>query len=199
MNRYDLFYRELFSDVVFSHGPLNPDTLTSVIGFTAGGPVSLCTVRSTPSAKYTTYVTCELAVRADQRPSPSVGRYELLLTCDDEEWSRRVLTEIADMSFTSTFKAGDTLDISPIVEPSDHLQAVAFETFSTRRIQRQQCGILRVHGLTRHELEQAKSSSVKAVLEAHRSRGTYPWTTVRGNDGPPPDSGDYAPDNEAST
>jgi hypothetical protein len=54
---------------------------------------------------FITYVTCELAVRGDQAPSES-GPYELLLTCDDEPWTREILTKVGQMTIDEVFDHG---------------------------------------------------------------------------------------------
>ena len=60
------FYDALFAPLVERHGPLDAATLTAIVGFDAGGPISLCTIGRDRRARLITYVTCELAVRPEQ-------------------------------------------------------------------------------------------------------------------------------------
>jgi hypothetical protein len=105
------FYNILLAPIVAEYGPLDPKTLTAIVGFDAGGPISLRTVGDRRK-DFVTYVTCELAVREDQIPSET-GRYELLTTCDDETWAREILTHVGQMTIESAFGHGHTLDIAP--------------------------------------------------------------------------------------
>jgi len=41
---YKRFYEELFREVEARFGDLDEATLTAIVGFSAGGPVSLCTI-----------------------------------------------------------------------------------------------------------------------------------------------------------
>ena len=105
------FYAELFAPLGHTMGALDPDTLVAIVGFDAGGPLCFRTL-GRGSGRFTTYVSCELAVRAKQRPA-AFGRYELLTTCDDEDWVRSILTSIGGMSLEAAFDDGHTLDIGP--------------------------------------------------------------------------------------
>lgn len=174
----DAFYSELLAPVVEEVGQLDRDTIVPIIGFDAGGPLSLCSVGRDMGDQFVTYITCELAVRPEQKPS-SLGRYELLLTCDDENWARTLLTDVGRMTMEVEFGDGHTLDIGPWVEPTSPIQGVAFELFASPRIGREQYALLRLHGLSRDDLEEAQAMGVDRLLARRRSDGSYPRTLVR--------------------
>jgi len=170
-------YNELFKPVIEEFGPLDPATLTSIIGFDAGGPVSLCTVGRSQRRQFVTYVTCELALRDDQQVS-EIGRYELLVTCDDEDWARSILTNVGQMTIEVAFGNGHTLDIGPWVEAGDSIQGLLFEQFSELRLERNEYAIFRVHGVSRPELDLARTSGTDVVLGDRRRSGVYPRTAL---------------------
>jgi hypothetical protein len=66
-------YQALFASLVAAYGPLDAETITGVIGFSAGGPVSLCTIETRG-----VIVTCELSVYPEQRTSAEGLKYEFL-------------------------------------------------------------------------------------------------------------------------
>ena len=171
------FYQQLFQPVEERVGPLDPDTIVAIIGFDAGGPLNLCTVgRGTD--EYVTYVSCELAVNVEQVAS-SLGRYELMVTCDDEGWAREVLSELGRMTLEVEFDAGHTIDIGPWVEPSCPTQGLLFEEFCRARIGGDPVGIMNVIGVTRSQLEAAIEHGADAVIAELKSRKTYARTRTR--------------------
>lgn len=155
------FYGALFAPLEGTHGPIDRDTLTAVVGFDAGGPISLCTIgydRPGP----TVFVTCELAVREQQLPS-EVGRYELLATTSDEAWARSTLTDIGGMTLEVALGHLHTLDIGPWVEKESKIQGILFTVEYTVIIEGEQYAILRCSGLTRSQLERAAEGEAKDV------------------------------------
>jgi hypothetical protein len=155
------FYDALFAPLIATYGPLDRDTLTAVVGFDAGGPVSLCTVGyggPTP----TLFVTCELAVRREQIPS-KCGRYELLAISSDEEWARSTLTNIAEMTFEFAFGHLHTLDIGPWVEEDAKIQGILFTEAYTVVIAGEQYAIFRCSPLTRDQLERAMDGQAEEL------------------------------------
>lgn len=175
----DSFYSALFAPVVAEYGAIDTHTLMTVIGFDGGGLVSLCTVGRTPGARHVTYLTCELALRSDQCHS-DFGRYELLMTCDDEGWCWEMLTKVGRMSCETAFGDGHTLDIGPVVDPTSPVQGFLFQRFSHTRIKLKKYGILRLHGISRRELETAQARGANSVLQTRKRIGIYPRTTLRG-------------------
>lgn len=177
----DDFYDSLLGPVSAELGGFDPECLTAIVGFDAGGPVSLLTIGRRTSSEYVSYVTCELAVREDQVPS-DLGRYELLVTCDDEAWARTILTNVGRMSTEVQFGDGHTLDIGPWVDEEESLQGLAFERFCESVIGERPYLIFRLHGLTLAELNSAFEAGVDAVLAKRKSTGIYLVTRVRSRD-----------------
>lgn len=149
------FYAELFAPLEHTIGRLDQDTLVAIVGFDAGGPLNF---RSSGrgEGRFTTYVSCELAVRSEQQPA-EFGRYELLTTSDDEEWVMSVVTRIGRMSLETAFDEGHTLDIVAWVEPTDIIQGVIFEQLFGTEIDGEGYGVLRVIGVTRPEMDFARA------------------------------------------
>jgi hypothetical protein len=142
----------------------------------SGGPVTLCTV-GYGREQFVTYVTCELSVRDEQRPA-KFGRYEVMITCDDEVWARKILTKIGQMSLESVFEHGHTVDIGRVVGPDCPLQGLVAEEFARVAVDDSGYGILRFHGVTRAELEFAMESGTDELLERLRCAGVYPRTSI---------------------
>lgn len=172
------FYDLLFAPVAAELGPFDTTSMGAIVGFDMGGPISLMTIGRDRNEEFVTYVTCELAIREDQVPSDE-GRYELLLTCDDESWAWDILTSVGQMTTDEAFDHGHTLDIVPWVGEDAVLQGIAFERQSSSRIEDCEYSVLRVHGLTRAELDEAISSGVSYVLAQRKKDGVYPRTRVK--------------------
>jgi len=171
------FYDALFEPIAERMGPLDADTIVSIIGFDAGGPLNLCTVGHGKRA-FVTYVSCELAVRDDQRVGDG-GPYELMVVCNDEEWARNVLTGIARLGLEAQLAGGHTIDIRALVGRGSAIQGVVLEEFASVKIRKRHYRILLVHGVSRHELTMVRNQGAVAWLEARRATGAYPQTNVR--------------------
>ena len=156
------FYRQLFAPLEAELGPVDPMTIAPIVGFDAGGPLSFCTFRPGSDSRCITYVSCELAIRAEQQPS-EFGRYELLATSDDEHWVHSIVSDIGRMTLEGVFGDGHTLDIGPWVEDGDRIQGVVFERAASVQIEGRSFGILRIVGVTRNELEFARSFGVSVL------------------------------------
>jgi hypothetical protein len=174
---YDRFYRRLFGPLEASLGPIDRDTIVAIVGFDGGGPLNFCTIGRSVNSPIVTYVSCEMAVRNQQQPS-EFGRYELLTSCDDEQWVRSVVSDVGRMSFATVFGDGHTLDIGSWVKSSDSLQGIVFEKVYDCRISAKSYGILRVIGVTRRELQYARESGAPALLERLKAAKVYPNTCV---------------------
>jgi len=173
---YDKFYAQLFKPIEERIGPIDKATIMAIVGFDYGGPVSLSTV-GYGREKFTTYITCELAVREEQQPSKA-GQYEIMMTCDDEEWSRKMLTKIGEMSLESVFGHGHTVDISALVKRSCPLKGLVIEEFARVVIDGCGYGILRLHGVTSAELKFAMKSGADQLLKRLEKSGVYPRTSI---------------------
>jgi hypothetical protein len=174
---YHQFYETLFTPIEERIGPIDENTILAIIGYGAGGPVNLSTV-GYGREPFVTYVTCELAVRGDQRPA-ECGRFELMMTCDDEAWARNVLTGIGEMSLELVLGHGHSVDIESLVGPDFPLQGLAIEEFARVSVEGSDFGILRLHGLTRPELDFAIEFGVDELIERLKSAHVYPRTSVR--------------------
>src|SRR5262245_9005958 len=175
---YQEFYSKLFKPVEEEIGILDRETIVSIVGFDWGGPLNICTIGRKQKKKFVTYVTCELAVRDDQKIG-GIGPYELMMTSDDENWSRSVLTNVGRMSLEELFEHGHTLDIAPWVKKQFPVQGIAFEQFAKIKIGRRKYGILRCHGITRAELEFAQQQGVDRLIRHLKEDGVYPNTSIR--------------------
>ena len=174
---YLAFYARLFAPLEACLGALDPDTLMAIIGFDEGGPLNLCTIGR--GGDVVTYVSCELAVREDQVPNAS-GRYELLVSGNDEDWIRQVITDTGDMSLRTAFDDGDTLDIGAWVDDDDgsgtSLQGLLFRQEVIVDIDGARYGVLRAVGITRAEMELAREHGADALVARLQAADVYPHT-----------------------
>ncbi len=177
---YQLFYKQLFQPIEERIGHVDEASIMAIIGFDCGGPVTLCTV-GRGHESFVTYVTCELAVRDEQRPA-EFGRYEVMMTCDDKAWAHKILTKVAQMSLETVFAHGHTIDIGPVVASDCLVQGLVVEEFARVPIDGRNYGILYFHGVTRSELEFAMEFGTDKLLERLRRAGVYPHTSVRRRD-----------------
>jgi hypothetical protein len=177
---YQRFYKQLFQPIEQRIGHVDEASITAIIGFDCGGPVTVCTV-GRGGEQFVTYVTCELAVREEQRPA-EFGRYEVMMTCDDERWAHKILTKLGQMSLESVFEHGHTIDISPVVDADCPVQGLVVEEFARVTVDEQAYGILYFHGVTRSELEFAMESGTDALLKRLRLAGVYPRTSIHRKD-----------------
>lgn len=136
---YSRFYELLFRDLQAELGPLDEETLTSIVGFSAGGPVSMRT-----AAAGDVCVTCELAAYPEQQVSAEGLRFELLSTADfPVEWCRSVFTALGALSMRESVGDGHTVDVSGVVE-NDPWTRVRLELYSTVTFEGARYGVYRV-------------------------------------------------------
>ena len=174
---YEVFYNKLFGPVEEQLGLLDRSTIFALIGFDYGGPLNFSTIGAKNGGTFITYISCELAVREDQKPS-SAGRFELMCHCNDGGWVREILTRTGAMSLESRLDHLHTIDISGVVEPEATLRGIVMEKFSTAKIDSEEYSILRVHGVTAKELEFAMEKGSEALFEHLKKHGVYPNTEV---------------------
>ena len=158
-------------------GPLDAETIVSIIGFDAGGPLNLCTIGH-GQQPFVTYVSCELAVRDDQLVGDG-GPYELMTVCDDEEWARKVLTGIARLGLEAQLDGGHTIDIRALIGRKPVIQGVVLEEFASITIRQRYYRILLVHGVSRPELSTVRDQGSATWLKNRRAASAYPRTIVR--------------------
>jgi hypothetical protein len=174
---YRRFYEELFAPLEAEIGPIDAETICAILGFDGGGPLSFSTIGANQGGPFITYVSCELAVREEQRPS-ELGRYELLCTCDDERWVRSILSELGRMSLESTFGHGHTINIGPCVGAQAPVQGVWLEAECCATIDGESYAVYRVIGITRPEMEYKRAKGSEALVAALKVGGVYPHTRV---------------------
>jgi hypothetical protein len=174
---YQRFYKQLFAPLEAQLGLIDPNSIFAIIGFDCGGPLNFCTIGADGAERVITYVSCELAVREEQVPS-GLGRYELLCSCDNEQWVRSNLTNLGHMSLETKFGHGHTVDMGEVVGPDALIQAVVFEQQCSTTIDSRRYGILRVIGLTRAELEYKRAHGLPALVRVLKKGGVYPHTLV---------------------
>jgi len=177
---YQRFYRQLYAPLECELGPVNKNTIVAIIGFDAGGPLNFCTFGGESNAGPITYVSCELAVRDDQRPNAS-GRYELMASSDSEEWVRSVLSDTARMTLDVAFEDNNTMDIGCWVNEGGFepiLQGLIFKQECAVRIDAQPFGVIRCIGITRKEMEYAQAHGTNQLIAMLRQAGIYPHTLV---------------------
>jgi hypothetical protein len=173
---YQQFYKHLFRPIEERIGPIDQTSIMAIIGFDCGGPVSLCTV-GRGFEQFVTYVTCELAVRDEQKPA-EFGRYEVMITCDDERWAHNTLTKLGQMSLEGVFGHGHTIDIGLVAGPDCPMQGLVVEEFARVMVDGKPYGILYFHGVTRTELEFAMESGTDKLLGRLRVAGVHPRTSI---------------------
>ena len=118
-------YQVLFGELERKHGRLDNETLTSIIGFSAGGPVSLSKL-----AKKKIYVTCELSLYPEQKQSTEGLKFELLsLGAFNEDTCRTLFTALGNLSMNEALGDGHTVDVSGVM-PSGEPAQVRLELFS---------------------------------------------------------------------
>lgn len=135
------FYQHLFSKVEKTAGtPLDPNTITAIIDFSAGGPVSLRSIH-----EKRIYLTCELAMQDGQQPSADGAlRYELMTEEHfSEDTARALLTALGNLSQNAILGKGHTIDVSWALE-SDDPYIVKLELVHKFSFEKNSFGIYRV-------------------------------------------------------
>jgi len=132
-------YQALFQELERRHGRLDDDTLTSIIGFSAGGPVSLSKL-----ARKKIFVTCELSLYPDQKRSSDGLKFELLsLGAFDEDTCRALFTALGNLSMNSPLGHGHTIDVGAVMPPGEPSQ-VELKLFSESTIGNEKFGVYQV-------------------------------------------------------
>jgi hypothetical protein len=174
---YQRFYKQLFQPIEERIGHVDGASIMAMVGFDCGGPVTICTV-GRGRERFVTYVTCELSVRKEQHCA-EFGHYEIMMTCDDERWTRKILTKVGRMSLECVFEHGHTIDISPLVGEDCPVQGLVVEEFARVTVDGQPYGILYLQGATRSEFQFATDAGVDQLLGLLKEAGVYPNTSIR--------------------
>ena len=118
-------YQALFQELERRHGRLDEDTVTSIVGFSAGGPVSLSKLE-----KKNIYVTCELSLYPQQKMSAEGLKFELLsVGAFDENTCRALFTALGNLSMDATLGNGHTIDVAGVMRSGEPSQ-VELKLFS---------------------------------------------------------------------
>ena len=129
MRDYQAHFDELFRALEIEHGKIDELILGSIIGFNAGGPVSLSSI-----ANRKLFVTCELSLYPEQLPSAEGFNYELLVRgWLDESLSRELLTALGDIAMRARLGHGHTIDVSGVM-PGDSPRVVRLIEYSRTSI-----------------------------------------------------------------
>jgi polyisoprenoid-binding protein YceI len=83
------------------------------------------------------------------------------------------------MSLDSAFDHGHTIDVGQIVEGDCPVQGLVVEEFARVKIDGRGYGILRLHGVTRSELEFAMEAGSDKLMDKLKRAGVYPRTSIR--------------------
>ena len=132
-------YNSLFYDAVREFGAVSENTMTGIVGFSAGGPVSMCRLGTG-----NTFVTCELSRTPEQNHSTEGMRFELLSRLPfSVADTQGFLTSLGALSMEATLGDGHTIDCRA-VSPSLDIQEVFLKLHSSREIDGESFGIYEV-------------------------------------------------------
>ncbi len=177
---YERFYHRLFKPLEADIGPMDREMIFHIMGFDGAGLLNFGTIGAKDGTAFVTYVSCELSPRPEQIPS-SFGRYELLVTCNDERWVRRVVSDVGHMSLNEAFDHGHTVDIGQTIDAAEPIQGVLFEKMYDVKIDGANYGILRCIGITRAEMEHKQAHGFQSLFRLLKEGGVYPRTDIRRN------------------
>jgi hypothetical protein len=169
--------KEFFRVIDERIGPFDRPFQFRAFPFDAGGALNFLTVSVKQHEPFVTNVSWDLFGHEQQKRG-SFGRYELLATCNDEQWCSDVLTNIGRLGFREIFEPGDTLDIGPLVGAEVPIQGVIFENAFSTQVEQERCGLLRCIGITRPELEFAMRHGVPALVGHLKRADVYPLTAI---------------------
>jgi len=137
---YNAFYKILFSKVEQEIGLVDEETISAIVGFSAGGPVSLSQVESKK-----VFITCELSLYPQQKKSSEKINFEFISIGDFEmEWCRRVFTSLGALSMDAVLGHGHTINISEIVDSEDTRKRIKLLFYSQSTYKGKKYGIYRV-------------------------------------------------------
>ena len=109
---YEQHYSNLFEQLEDAYGKLDTDTITAIIGFSAGGPVSMCERKAARL-----FVTCELSVYEEQLTSTDGLKFELFSKDDfDEEQAHAIFTALGRQSMEAHLGNNHSVDLSQIAK-----------------------------------------------------------------------------------
>ena len=132
-------YEALFGELESRYGPLDRATVSAIVGFSAGGPVSLSRIE-----RKNLHVTCELSLYPEQKTSVEGLKFELLsLGAFDLLTCRALFTAIGNLSMERTLGHDHTIDVRSVLE-SGEPPRVRLSLFSQTEIGGEMFGIYQV-------------------------------------------------------
>jgi hypothetical protein len=139
MGRYKSHYEALFRELQRKHGRLDKETVTSIVGFNGGGPVSLSKLE-----KKSIYVTCELSLYPEQLVSEEGLKFELLsLGAFDLLTCRVLFTTLGSLSMQETLGHDHTIEVREALQSGEPSQ-VRLRLFSECEIGGERFGVYQV-------------------------------------------------------
>jgi len=135
---YQQHYARLFDQLEGEYGKLDTHTVTAIVGFSAGGPVSM-RVRNAALL----FVTCELSVYEEQHTSTDGLRFEFFSKDEfDEQQARAIFTALGRLAMEAQLGDNHTIDVSQIAEA--RTEVVRLHLFSQVTIEGSRYGLYRV-------------------------------------------------------
>jgi hypothetical protein len=126
-------------------------------------------------AGFETYVTSDVVALTRQLPSPD-GFFELLMTCDDQQFAQWAMTQVAQLGEEQQLKHGAVVEFTGKGVP---LPGVVLERFATFEFRGEGYALFLCHGCTQAELELAKKQGLEAFIDMRKRVHLYPRTAAR--------------------
>jgi hypothetical protein len=137
---YEEFYKVLFEPLVEKFGEIDDETITSVIGFSGGGPVSLSSIR-----ERNLYVSCELSCYPEQNLSSEGIRYEFFSQSEfSEDWCHAIFTALGGLSFQSELGDGHRIVTTGLIDGGEAVDEIQLKLFSKSEIDGSSYGLYEV-------------------------------------------------------
>ena len=135
---HEQHYSNLFEQLEDAYGKLDTDTITAIVGFSAGGPVSMCERKAARL-----FVTCELSVYEEQLTSTDGLKFELFSKdVFDEGQARAIFTALGRLSMEAHLGNSHSVDLSQIANA--RARVVRLHLFSKATIKGAEYGLYQV-------------------------------------------------------
>jgi hypothetical protein len=133
-------YKALFARLEGELGALGEETSTGIIGFSAGGPVSVRSIAGRDA-----FVTCELSLYPEQIASAEGENFELLtrLPLTDSQ-AQALLTALGNLSTHAKLGHRHTIDVAG-VSGTGGLSVIRLSHYSSAVVDGRLFGIYEVH------------------------------------------------------
>ena len=135
---YQHHYAKLFEPLEAEYGKLDDATITAIIGFSEGGPVSIQTREASQL-----FVTCELSLYEGQKLSTDGIKFEFFSKDDfNEEQACVLFTALGELSMEARLGDNHTIDATHIAKTG--ISIVRLHLFSRVMIEGVPYGLYRV-------------------------------------------------------